>query len=110
MKRERGTDPPSGKLSREPTPLAADDGAAADSLRAAMDDYGANLDEAAAWKRLAPRLRSRSAPQRLGVYLALGLAAGVAFLLLGKPRHPVDAPPMAVVSPAPAETAVGEPK
>ena len=103
MNRERRTGEPFEP--REPSPLTEGEGAASDVLRAAMNDYRAYLDEAAAWRRLAPALRSRAVPQRLGVYLAIGLAAGVAFLLLGKPRKPAEvahAPGAAAVSGSPA--------
>src|SRR5262245_41829887 len=106
MKRERGTDQSSDRPSREPTPFVAGDDAASDVLRAAMHDYRADLDEAAAWRRLAPSLRSRAVPHRLSAYLAMGLAAGVAFLFLNRSHTSIEgsgAPgPVAVAPQAPA--------
>jgi hypothetical protein len=106
MKRETGT----GGFSegpREPLPLVSGSGPASEVLRAALDGYRGDLDESAAWKRVAPRLRSRAVPRGLGVYLAVGLAAGVAFLLLGKPKGSIDPAPNQV---AVAPTSTAEPE
>ena len=108
MKRDQGTD--SERRSREPTPLVTGDGAAADVLRAAMANTAPNSMKP-------PRGSARAAPSQprrraeIGVYLGLGLAAGVAFLLLGKPRPPVEgAPgPVAVAPPEATAPAVREP-
>jgi hypothetical protein len=117
MNRERGTE--EAFESGEPVPIVEGEGTASEMLRAATNEYRADLDEAAAWRRLAPTLRGRAVPQRLGTYLAIGFAAGVAFLLFGKPRQPVEVahggaavvgePPAPMTLPAPQnETATTE--
>jgi hypothetical protein len=106
MKREKDTSRFSEGPAHEPTPLVTGDGPASEVLRAALDDYRGDLDESAAWRRVAPRLKSRAVPQ-LGMYLAFGLAAGVAFLLLGKPKGSIEqAPGPVAVAPLPAPSPV----